>query len=277
MVAPRNKKNRKKGARAFSQQISLTLDKLLIKLRRFVLTGPCTLCHAPCSDGMALCHRCYRRLPFLHLRCRLCALPLPHHGICGECQQSTAKRRLDASYALTSYQEGMPTLIHRIKYQADFHLLHLFACALARRIRVQHKHGTMDAVLPVPLHASKLRARGFNQADRIASQIARTCAWPLDRHALRRKHDSPSQTGLSRTARRNNVRDCFAVNQNHCQGKRLLLVDDVMTSGATLREIASCCRAAGAQSVSVAIICRTDQPGWRPMPSTSITPHNQST
>ena len=116
---------------------------------------------------------------------------------------------------------------------------------------------SLDLVLPVPLHRNRERARGFNQADLLARQLGRQCGIPLGGRDCVRVRDTPPQAGLRAAQRRKNVRGAFAVPRPaKVRGKRVLLVDDVMTTGATVDACARVLRQAGAEGVWVVTLAR---------------------
>ena len=115
-----------------------------------------------------------------------------------------------------------------------------------------------EAIIPVPLHPRRLRWRGFNQSVLLARQISRAYNIPLDCFTLFRKMDTPPQTRLAEEDRRKNIRDAFAVaGEIAVAGKRLLLVDDVYTSGATVNECSRILKRGGAREVFVLTLART--------------------
>ena len=129
------------------------------------------------------------------------------------------------------------------------------AAELAARSARRAPDAAPDLVVPVPLHPRRLRARGFNPALVVARAVARTAAAPLAATALERVRDTPSQTGLSAAERRRNVRG--ALRARRAVPARVWLVDDVITTGATLREAARALRAAGARTVVAVCAART--------------------
>lgn len=165
-----------------------------------------------------------------------------------------------AAWVAAAPFEGIPALLlRRFKYPAPG-LAGLDPAAdavvrewiLAAAARVP---GTPDAILPVPLHPARLRARGFHPAGLLAAWVARAGYGPLRRGALARTRDTPSQTGLSRAARRRNVAGAFEARQ--ALPPHVWLVDDVVTTGATLCEAARAARRAGARRVISVCALRT--------------------
>jgi ComF family protein len=149
-------------------------------------------------------------------------------------------------------REGpLRTLMHRLKYGGMTSIGVEFGRGLGERIR-EAGLGESDIVVPVPLHASRMRERGFNQCEHIARGVSAVTGCPLRTGVLRRTRFTPSQTSLGHVERRENVRDAFALPPHAGRtvaGKTVLLVDDVVTTGATMRSCAGVLRRAGARAV----------------------------
>ncbi len=190
---------------------------------------------------------------------------------CGAC------RRLEPPYARAmaygGYEGGLRDLIHLLKYEEVRPAANLLGRMLGEVILslLAQSPATEPLVVPVPLHASKLRQRGFNQSEMIAraavayvnARPATECALPvvLNTTALVRQRATNSQTGLTRHQRRQNVRGAFqVVRSNEICGRDILLVDDVFTTGTTVSECARMLRRAGATKVWVATVARVLRP-----------------
>jgi len=146
-------------------------------------------------------------------------------------------------------------MIIRHKYGLDQSMGRALAECLGERLPVEDEH--YDLVVPVPLHPKRLRWRGFNQAALLAAEVARRLDCKLDTISLVRVVATPPQTALDLETRRRNVRRAFAVRRpDRIVNQRVLLVDDVMTTGATANECARTLRAAGARSVDVFTLAR---------------------
>jgi ComF family protein len=191
--------------------------------------------------------------------CASCGLPLespaPHPAAredqrCGLCR---GERAFDIARACGVYEGSLRSLIHLLKYRKMTPL----AIPLAERMRgLIGALGPVDVVVPVPLYRSRLWGRGFNQALTLSRLIARPAGLPLSNALCRRKRTRP-QAGLSHGARRRNVEGAFAVrDRGAIRGKRVLLVDDVMTTGATATACAKVLKRAGAVSVAVLTAAR---------------------
>ena len=192
--------------------------------------------------------------------CASCGLPLespaPHPALredqrCGQCRRG--ERAFDIARACGVYEGRLRALIHLLKYRKMTPL----ASPLAERMRgLIGALGPVDVVVPVPLYRSRLWGRGFNQALTLSRLIARPAGLPLSNALCRRKRTRP-QAGLSHSARRRNVEGAFAVrDRGAIRGKRVLLVDDVMTTGATATACAKVLKQAGAVSVAVLTAAR---------------------
>jgi ComF family protein len=204
-----------------------------------------------------VCVACRAALPVLLQGCVRCAVPLPQRGICGECRRRPP--RFDAAFAAFEYRFPLDRLVQRFKYAGDLAIGRWLALELARAVQ-SRPHP--DLIVPVPLTAGRLRERGFNQAVELARVVARTLRVPAPLHSVERTRDAPSQSGLGRRARRANLRDAF-----HCRGplrgRRIALIDDVVTTGATADAIARVLKKAGAAHVDVWAVARTPEPGDR--------------
>jgi ComF family protein len=148
------------------------------------------------------------------------------------------------------------SLLHLFKYAGMRPLAKNLARCLDRTISIDQQ---FDAVIPVPMHWLKRWRRGFNQAQLLASEVAKRRAWPVI-HALRRVKGAHAQAGLSKTARRRMVQGAFVGRKDiDLTGKRVLLIDDVMTTGATASACARALKRSGAKSVSLLTVARADR------------------
>jgi ComF family protein len=173
-------------------------------------------------------------------------------------------RGFDDAVCFGFYAGSLRSLIHLFKYSGMKPLARPLAGYLERALAVD-EHGSeakIDAVVPVPLHWRKKWARGFNQAELLARYVAKRRGLPL-LNALRRKRPTEVQAGLAMAGRRRNVAGAFTARPAaDVKGKRILLIDDVMTTGATASACASALKRAGAASVSLATLARVDR-RWR--------------
>ncbi len=207
----------------------------------------CLLCQA--SNGL-LCEPCLADLPWLPKACcPVCALPNLAGDICGHCLRETPA--FSRTQAIFSYAFPVDRLIQRLKYREHLALAPLLGALLARKL----PGDLPDLWLPMPLHAKRLRERGFNQAVEIARELAARTGVPMQSDLAARVRDTPPQAGLKREARKRNLRGAFECRKN-VAGLHVGIVDDVMTTGSTLEELAKTLKAAGAREVSCAVIAR---------------------
>lgn len=218
--------------------------------------GQCLICRG--WPSATLCSRCVARFAVPQPRCETCALPVPP-GVarCGACVRTPAP--FDRCLAATAYRWPWTRCIGQFKFRQDPGLAAPLAELMAAAPGVAPALATADAVVPLPLSSARLAERGYNPAQLLASRLAGRRArtdW-----LLRVRH-TPPQRGLTRAERLKNVRGAFAVAPTHVaelRGRHLLLVDDVMTTGASLGEAARVLRAAGAAQVSALALARTDE------------------
>ena len=219
--------------------------------------------HCPgCGGGLdpdaagALCPACRRDLPSpgapLCAGCGIAAAAAPAL-FCPSCR---GRYGMDAVVFAAPYAGTAKELVHRFKYRADFAAGRYLAHLLAARVETELP-AALDLLVPVPLHRRRLVGRGFNQAALLAREIARRLGVPCAVAALGRAHDTRTLAGLHPEERSRELRDAFTVRHpERVAGRRILLVDDVLTTGATAE---SCCRALkdeGAVWVGVAVAAR---------------------
>ncbi|MDP2834149.1 MAG: ComF family protein [Pseudomonadota bacterium] len=222
------------------------------------ITQPCVLCGARVR-GRLICAACADDLPHLPAqRCPQCALPSPGGLLCGACLKKPP--RFEHCEAVYRYAFPLDVLIQQCKYAGAQELAELFAEALAQRLADLPRPDLPlpDLIVPMPLHPARLRERGFNQALEIARRLGDRLNLPC-RHACQRVRDTPPQAGLDLKARKRNLRGAFVCDEN-LAGARIALLDDVMTSGSSLNELAQAARRAGAVEISAWVVARTLKP-----------------
>lgn len=212
------------------------------------IAQPCLLC----GDGgrhEGLCPPCRRDLPALEdPACPLCATPIPTGGVCGTCLVDPP--RFDSVVGAYAYDFPLDRLIHSFKYGGELRLAELLGAALANRVPVG-----VDLVLPMPLSVARLRERGCNQALELARVVARLHRLPLAADACRRVIDTPPQALLPWRERARNIRGAFVCDAD-LRGLNVAVVDDVLTTGSTLNELARNLKRAGALAVHGWVVAR---------------------
>lgn len=229
-------------------------------LRRLLarLPGSCLLCEAA-ADAWSLCEPCLADLPWNRDACTRCALPLPEGlALCPAC--ALAPPPQTRAFAALRYEFPVSYLVSRLKYGGR--LLHAPVLGEMLLAAVDARSAPLPSlILPVPLHHRRLAERGYNQALEIARPLARHLALPLETRLLRRHRATAVQMTLDREARAANPVDAFALDPVRLAalgpGLRVALVDDVMTTGATLGEIARLLLAAGVAEVEYWVVART--------------------
>lgn len=222
-------------------------------LRHHLLPSRCSLCLAADPSGLNLCPDCRADLPWLGPACPRCALPLSRPGqACGHCQAHPSG--LDRCTALFSYAPPLDALVQQFKFGQRLYLARLFADLLAERML---DCARPDCIIPVPLHPSRQRERGFNQALEIARPLARQLGCALDYTSCRKIHSTPIQSRLTAAQRRHNLRGAFAMQRPLHNIRHVALVDDVMTTGSTLETLAKTLRAAGVEYIEAWVCART--------------------
>ncbi|WP_404363903.1 ComF family protein [Marinobacter sp.] len=221
--------------------------------------GQCVACLASIA-GHGLCIGCFDDLPVNLSQCRQCALPLAieirHPVFCGEClSQPPPFERVIAPWR---YQFPVNQLVSRYKYSGQRALGQPLITSLVTHVReqlAQEPDRRPDVLIPSPMHSSRQRKRGFNQAEDIAEQLSRAIDVPWSVSLARRLRKAPAQSGLKREQRLANLRNSFAI-YGPAPG-RIAIVDDVMTTGATARALSLALQGAGAKHIEVWALART--------------------
>jgi ComF family protein len=216
------------------------------------LPQTCFLC-ADRVTGAQLCAACEADLATLPAACcPQCALPTSHGEICGACLKKPPA--FQRSLAVFSYAFPLDSLVQQCKYAHASHLTEFFATRMAERIGMDRPE--IDFLLPMPLHPARLAQRGFNQAAEIARRLSPRVGVPWLPDACQRVRNTPSQAGLDLKTRQRNLRGAFTCGIDLSE-KRVALIDDVMTSGSSLDELARVVRKAGAIEIQAWVLART--------------------
>jgi ComF family protein len=245
--------------------------KWLDYIRSRILSPRCRLCLAPGETGLELCRPCRGELPRLLHGCQRCGLPLPDGArtvLCAACLR--APPALDGCFALFGYQPPIDQWIHSLKFGRDLAAARLLGELLLAELAA----GGLPTVgapvlLPVPLHTRRLRQRGYNQSLEIARPLIRN-GLRLSGCRCQRNRHTAAQSSLPARHRQRNIRGAFSV-RGRLEDPHILLIDDVMTTGATLNELARTLKAAGATRVDACVIARAAKQGHY-APGTAATP-----
>lgn len=246
---------------AVNRTSSRPVDGWFARLACAVCPPRCLVCREPGAAGRDLCAACAAALPWNRHACRLCALPLPSvpapgdaaraAPVCGACLRRPSPTA--AVHAAFVYAFPVDRLLPRFKFHQDL---------AAGRLLVQHMATAFaalprpDALLPIPLHRSRLRARGYDQALELARPLGRMLGLPVIDGAVQRRRATAPQSRLDARQRQYNLRGAFARVAGVALPAHVALVDDVMTTGATLHAAATVLRRAGVARVEAWVCAR---------------------
>jgi len=222
----------------------------------------CHYCHELLHDSrkIRLCDGCLAGVvPLEAPLCPLCGHPFLHGNcsdhLCGAC--TLARPAFDAARGALVFDGAVRELIHQFKYSGKTMLRRPLALYAADHLDRFVRESGPDMIIPVPLHKKRLRQRGFNQAILLGEIFAKKWELPLLRNTLRRVRWTEPQVNLSAAERLENVKGAFAVSGSpDLSGRRILLVDDVYTTGSTVKECAKILKQAGAEAVIAVTVAR---------------------
>ena len=204
---------------------------------------------------MALCDECHNELIFKDNSCKRCALPLSidsHQWLCGHCQLYPPC--FDAAISLFDYHRPVDHLIHQLKFNRRLAVARLFGQLLAEYLQ-NHANDLAQCIIPIPLSRQRLRERGFNQSIELARPVRRILGLPIERYLLKRTEHRTAQMHLDLDQRQDNIAGVFKVS-GEPRYKHVALLDDVVTTMATVNEASRVLKQAGVERVDVWSIAR---------------------
>lgn len=221
----------------------------------------CLICQR--AQWQAICRHCLSAFVPATPRCPRCALTLKGGQTdCTACEDHPPE--FDRALAVVDYTSPWRELIARFKFQGDVALAKPLAALMAHQVRTLPPRARPQWIIPTPLSMPRLRERGYNQSWELARQVSRQTGIPTLPQALRRVKDTPRMMTLEADARQRQIRGAFEVQTRYRRalaGRRVALVDDVLTTGATVNEITRTLQAIGVRGVSVWVVARTPAPG----------------
>lgn len=231
------------------------MHTILDIIQDYIFPPTCILCSSPGFNNLDLCESCYRHLERNTQCCYQCAASLEvaanPNSVCGQCLSSPPA--FDRTCAPFLYQGSLRYLILGLKTKADYENARLLGLLLAEYVLKNTE--LPNCILPVPLHTVRYRERGFNQVIEIARVVASELQIPLNLASCIRHRNTPHQTSLPAKQRRKNIKNSFSlvkpVNAQH-----VVIIDDVMTTGATVNELAALLKKSGVKRVDVWVCAR---------------------
>jgi ComF family protein len=212
------------------------------------------------GEGLTICPNCHKAIrPVRPPYCPRCGLPVPSGDgtghLCGLCLKERWHFEVHRTSGL--YEGVLKEAIHRFKYGGAFPLVRVFGDLLQPTLQTLSQDYPVDVMIPVPLHIRRLRERGFNQALLLVKELSMRTGIPYEERALKKVKETPVQIALKKRERRKNLKGAFQVKDHEAiQGKAVLLVDDVYTTGATVNECSRALLQAGAGRVAVLTVAR---------------------
>lgn len=222
----------------------------------------CPACLGRGEPVTGFCPACLGELPTLGRRCAVCAVRLPgtrdestaSDAVCGHCLAQAPA--FDRTFAAFPYESPISDLVRNLKFRRRLHCARPLGTLFAARVAQERGASRPDCFVPIPLHPTRLRRRGFNQSLEIARELARRFNAPLDARCLERIGASVPQTALPARQRLRNPKGTFVV-RHAPRGRCIVIVDDVMTTGATVNEAARVLRRAGAERIEAWVAARS--------------------
>lgn len=239
--------------------------QLYTLIRQELRARPCLFCGETTADPALLCADCIADLPWNQHRCKCCALPFPHRSdldlLCGECLQTPAP--FTRILSPLRYEFPLDRSLHQFKYQGKRYWQRSFVTLMEAFIQFHYTETTYaipEVLLPVPMYKDKQKARGFNQAELLAHGLARRLKIPMDNGWLQKTRSTENQAALNKEDRLKNLRGAFAMKEAR-NYRHVALIDDVVTTRATVETLAKLLQKQGVQTVDVWCLARTAKPG----------------
>lgn len=230
----------------------MQITHYLKKLYGWLIPYTCVLCHHPSRRAQDLCEPCHREFSILPYNCPRCARELSIDLVCGACLKQPPP--FTVTYALFAYQDNIKRMILNLKFNEALVNARILGELLAHYLLLQ-RIALPDIIIPVPLHPKRMRERGFNQALEIARPVAKRLSLPIVSTACRRIKHTIAQATLPAEQRRQNIKNAFMVEGDY-SNCHIALLDDVVTTGQTVTEIATTFKKAGAARVDIWCVAR---------------------
>lgn len=238
--------------------MSYIVNKWIEYARTYVYPPTCAMCGHASNTRLDICSQCYGTLPHNLSACSQCGLPLESASsetLCGQCLKSG--HSFDKAFSLFQYSSPIDHFIQALKFNGKLHFASLLGNLLADALANRPAESLPEVIIPVPLHSSRQRARGFNQAVEIARPVSTALNIPLNYHSCIRTRPTIAQSTLNARKRRSNILGAFAVKRK-INIKNIAILDDVITTGHTVNELARTLKQHGAHNIEVWSIARAE-------------------
>ncbi|MBI4778092.1 ComF family protein [Candidatus Desantisbacteria bacterium] len=233
-------------------------------LFNLIFPAECSLCPNPLETMRQryICSDCLNKIKPIELPiCEKCGKPLSpsfnlvQHPLCRQCR--TMRRYFTSARAVGTYENVLKKAIWLFKYEGKTGLQETLGSLMVDRIRCLGWNEGIDIIVPVPLHKTKLKSRGYNQSDILAAFMSKKLGIPVSRNNLKRIKATTTQASLKRSQRIKNIHNAFSIKQpEKFSGKRILLIDDVFTTGATSNECSRILKQASSSGIFVLTLAR---------------------
>ncbi len=235
-----------------STKIGRQVNKWVRSDRFSFWPASCVLCGGNDPSGRDLCPPCAGELPYAAGACHVCGLGLSQAGVCGNCLKHPPA--YDHTLAVFEYCSPVDRMVQGLKFSGRLYFGRILGQMMAECI-ADRCDKRPDCIVPVPLHARRLRERGFNQAQELARPVAQALGLPLDVHLCQRARSTAPQTGLDAKSRQKNLKGAFTVTRENAY-RHVALLDDVMTTGSTMEALAAELKRSGVERVDVWLCAR---------------------
>ncbi len=233
--------------------------ELAQKLLSNLFPSRCILCQQTVSGSFEICPDCFNTLPHNEHCCVRCALPLAEgisgELLCGRCIQKTPA--FDYVYSPFRYEDDIINLVHQLKFGEKISYARTIGEMLLTKFQgdLLSKQGKPECLMPVSLHDARMRQRGFNQSIEVARVLAKKIEIPIEYDAVIRQRSTSPQTGLNAQQRRKNIKGAFSL-AREIKYRHVLIIDDVVTTGSTVNELARVLKKNKVERVGVLSIAR---------------------
>lgn len=233
----------------------MILRKILGIIADAVYPRICPICNEIVRGGDIICPSCEKMLSYVEPPvCLRCGKPVDEEGLlCRDCAKG--RHVYDEGRAALEYDEYMSKSIYRFKYNGKMEFAKLYGRIMHDRLKEKIDEWNVDAIVPVPVHKSRLKKRGYNQAALIAKELSKRLKIPVNECLVVRTGATGAQKDLSAAERQNNLKKAFKVTENVVEYDTVLIVDDIYTTGATVDAMARCLKGAGIKKVYFATLC----------------------